>query len=397
MQAPNDRTTRDPAVSSVLLISELYPPAVGGSAVLFGNIYPRMSHTSLTVLTDDRLGHDEDVVEGVRIVRRRLRTPWWGVGDPRGLARHMRSAYTIRRVAGAMRPAPVVHCGRILPEGLAARLAKLGGGPRFVCWAHGEDLAFMSTSRDLTATMGHVVNQAERVIANSENTKAFLTGAGIAPGKIAVVHPGVDCARFRPDVDGSVVRSQHGLGSDVVVLSVGRLQARKGHDVALQAVAALRAGVPSLKYVIVGDGEERPRLERLAATLGVSDSVVFAGEVADEALPRYFAACDVFLLANRVEQGDFEGFGIVFLEAAATGKPVIGGASGGVTEAVEDGASGLLVDASSVEAVTTALAALVRSPDMRHAYGEAGRRRAVERFSWESAARRVEAVNESIG
>lgn len=388
--------SQDPDAASVLLVSELYPPAVGGSAVLFGNIYPRIPHTSLAVLTDDRFTHDQ-VEAPVRVVRRRLRTPWWGLGDPRGIARHVRNAFTIRHMASAMRPAPVVHCGRILPEGLAARIARLAGGPRFVCWAHGEDLAFMSTSRDLTATMRHVVNQADRVIANSENTKAFLTRTGIAPEKVAVVHPGVDCARFRPDVDGRAIRSQHGLDSHLVILSVGRLQARKGHDVAIQAVAALRAELPSLKYVIVGDGEERPRLEELVATLGVADAVVFAGEVAEEALPRYFAACDVFLLANRVEQGDFEGFGIVFLEAAASGRPVIGGASGGVIEAVEHGVTGLLVDASSVDAIAGALATMVRGADLRRAYGEAGRRRAVERFSWEAAAARVRAVHDSIG
>jgi phosphatidylinositol alpha-1,6-mannosyltransferase len=154
--------------------------------------------------------------------------------------------------------------------------------------------------------------------------------------------------------------------------------------------------MPAVRYVIVGDGEERSRLERLVNELGIGDRVTFVGEVAEDMLPQYFAACDVFLLANRVEQGDFEGFGIVFLEAAASGKAVVGGASGGVVEAVEHGVTGVLVDGSSVEAVTRALGELGRSPETRRAYGDAGRRRAVEGFSWEAAAAKVKLLHESI-
>jgi phosphatidylinositol alpha-1,6-mannosyltransferase len=380
----------------VLLVSELYPPDVGGSAVLFGNIYPRLTNIPLTVLTDDRVMHEDDR-NRVAIVRRRLRTPRWGLADPRGVVRHVRTACTVRHLAARMETRPVVHCGRILPEGAAARLARMAGGPPFVCWAHGEDLAFMSTSRDLTATTKWVLNEAEALIANSGNTKAFARRFGIGDDRVVVVHPGVDVSRFRPDTDGGFVRDRHGLAGSFVALSVGRLQARKGHDVAIQAVAALAPAMASLKYLIVGDGSERQRLERLANALGVADRVIFAGEAADELLPSYYAACDVFLLANRIEQGDFEGFGIVFLEAAASGKPVIGGTTGGVIEAVENNVTGLLVDASSPAAVTAALARLANAPELRQAFGEAGRRRAVERFTWDIAAARVQAVHESIG
>ncbi len=378
----------------MLLVSELYPPAVGGSAVLFGNIYPRFPQTALTVLTDDRL-EDEGAHGPVRVVRRHLRTSRWGLLDPRGLVRHVRTACTVRHLASRMSRPAIVHCGRILPEGVAARFARMAGGPRFVCWTHGEDLAFMSTSRELTGTMRWVLRGAAAVIANSGNTKAVLVGLGMDPERVSVVHPGVDCARFRPDVDGRNIRALHGLRDSFMVLSVGRLQARKGHDVAIRSVAALIEDVPTVKYVIVGDGEERPRLERLVSALGVGDRVKFVGEVSEEALPQYYAASDVFLLANRIEQGDFEGFGIVFLEAAASGKPVVGGASGGVVEAVENGVTGVLVDATRVEDVTAALAALARSPETRRAYGEAGRRRAIDRFSWEAAAAKVKAVHDA--
>jgi phosphatidylinositol alpha-1,6-mannosyltransferase len=173
-------------------------------------------------------------------------------------------------------------------------------------------------------------------------------------------------------------------------LSVGRLQRRKGHDNAIRAVASLREELPNLRYVIAGDGEERARLEQLAADLQVEDSVFFAGTVSAEELPAFYAACDVFVLPNRVdEDGDLEGFGIVFLEAAASGKPVIGGDSGGVPEAVERDVTGLLVDGANVAAVSAAIQHLATSEPCRRRLGTAGRARVERCFSWDRAAHTI--------
>lgn len=378
-----------------LLVSELFPPAVGGSAVLFDNIYSRLPGAPVTVLTDDRFGSDA-ADHGLPVYRRRLRTPVWGLAHPRGLQHHLGVAVAVRRLARRLGSTTVVHCGRILPEGVAARLAQMTGGPPFVCWAHGEDLATAMSSRELRWTTEWVLRGASGAFANSQNTKTFLAQFGILPEKIAVAYPGVDGSRFHPAVDGASVRARHGLSGELVLLSVGRLQTRKGHDVAIQAVAALARAVPSLRYLIVGDGEERARLQSLVAACHATEHVTFVGEVDDEDLPRYYAASDVFVLPNRVERGDFEGFGIVFLEAAASGKPVIGGASGGVTEAVADGSTGLLVDGASVDAVTNALATLAASPELRRTLGDAGRRRATTQFSWEAAARTVQSVHDML-
>jgi phosphatidylinositol alpha-1,6-mannosyltransferase len=141
--------------------------------------------------------------------------------------------------------------------------------------------------------------------------------------------------------------------------------------------------------VIAGDGEERARLERLVAEHGVEDRVFFAGTVPNADLPAYYAACDVFLLPNRVDDGDIEGFGIVFLEAAATGKPVIGGNSGGVPEAVERNVTGLLIDGSDVGEVAAAIHELATSEERRSRMGLAGRVRAHGCFSWQRAAAAV--------
>ena len=172
-------------------------------------------------------------------------------------------------------------------------------------------------------------------------------------------------------------------------MSVGRLQRRKGHDLVLRALPALLKRHSTLRYVIVGDGEERPRLESMARELGVTPQVTFVGEVPDDLLPGYFAAADIFVLPNRVEKGDFEGFGIVFLEAAAAGLPTVGGRSGGVPEAVLEDETGLLVDGTDPAELEGALHRLLVDRVLARSLGEAGRRRVRNEFTWAASAARL--------
>jgi len=373
--------------TKALLVSELFPPAVGGSAVLFDGIYSRLRGADVFVLTDGPATGRPAPPERrgtVTVMKRPLATRRWGVMDPKGLWQHVRLAAQLRRLTARRRS--VVHCARALPEGVAAMLAQSFGGPPYVCWAHGEDIASALTSRELTWLARRVYLGATAALANSRNTAAMLAALGVPPSKILVVYPAVDADRFHPGVDGSHVRQRYAGCDDVMLLSVGRLQRRKGHDVAIRAIASLREELPNVRYVIAGDGEERARLERLAIDEGVQDRVFFAGTIADDDLPAYYAACDVFLLPNRVDDGDIEGFGIVFLEAAASGKPAIGGDSGGVPEAVERDVTGLLVDGASVDAVTAAVRHLATSRPCRERLGRAGRARAQRSFSWQRAA-----------
>ena len=376
--------------TGLLLLTELFPPAIGGSAVLLQGIYSRVERAEVTVLTDgvpESTAPAADYGGRVRIVRHALATSRRGVLDPRGLWHHLGVAAHVRQLLP--RNDGLVHCARAIPEGIGAMLARGLGGPRYVCWTHGEDLAGALTSRELTSLTKWVYRWADAALANSRNTATLLRSFGVPEAKIHIVYPAVDSRRFHPQVEGSLVRRRFADDDDVLLLSVGRLQRRKGHDVAIQAVARLRERMPRLRYVIAGDGEERPRLERMVAELGLEGRVFFAGVVTDTDLPSYYAACDVFLLPNRVDHGDIEGFGIVFLEAAAAGRPVIGGDSGGVPEAVEGNVTGLLIDGASVDCVAAAIADLGQSARRRHMMGAAGRVRAVERFSWERAAAAV--------
>jgi phosphatidylinositol alpha-1,6-mannosyltransferase len=371
----------------ILVVSEVFPPAIGGSGALLENVYRRMTDRRVRVLAHDAPATLPPYDGPLEVSRVSMSAPDWGLVRPSSLGRHVRVARAIRRAL--RQESAVVHCARALPEGLSAAMALRGGGA-YVCWLHGEELGFASTSRELTWLARRVYHGATAVIANSRNSAGLLTRDwGVPMEKIHVVYPGVDAERFRPDVDGAAMRSRVARPDDIVFLSVGRLQRRKGHDMVLKALARLRARVAAVRYVIVGDGPHQGQLEADVQALGLGDIVRFAGPAAADDLPVWYAASDVFVMPNRSDGVDFEGFGIVFLEAAAAGKPVIGGRSGGVPEAVEDRATGLLVDGADVVELENAMATLAESRELRAQYGAAGRERAVRRFSWDRAARDV--------
>jgi phosphatidyl-myo-inositol dimannoside synthase len=385
-----------PAPPDILLVAHAFPPAIGGSGELLENVYSRIEGPNVTVLTDAACVPERHSQRGrMQLERARLDSRSWGVLEWRSLAQHIRLA---RRINGLSRRRPtIVHCGRAQPEGVAALIARrFPPFTPYVFWVHGEEITVAQTSRDFDWTMRRVHAGAALAITNSHNSARTLTSVGFDPRLIRVVYPGVDSERFQPDVDGSDLRARFAVAPGELLLSVGRLQRRKGHDLVMRAMHALRSDLPNLVYVIVGDGAERQPLELLARELGIARRVSFEGEVTREQLPSYYAAADIFVLPTRVDVRDFEGFGLVFLEAAAAGKPTIGGRTGGVPEAVADGESGLLVDPSDESDLARAIRTLVLSRDLRTRFGLDGRRRVVQQFTWDRAAREVLTIHAEV-
>lgn len=385
-----------PPATDVVLLSVLYPPAVGGSAVLYQNVYGRFTRYSVAVVTDADVSPGPDGAEenGVRVYRRRFFTRRWGVLGLRNLRDHFRTVRALRSVPYHGRT--LIHCSRALPEGTSTLLGSFLHRRPYLCWAHGEELTTAALSREYAFLIKRAFSSAAAVLANSHNTRRLLEGIGIPTEQIAVIHPGVDVGRFSPQVDGSALRRRYAPNGEVLLVTVARLQRRKGHDHAIAALAELRKHAPGVRYLIVGDGEERPRLEALAKEHGVSDLVSFTGAVPEADLSAYYAAADVFLHPNRVHEADSEGFGIVFLEAQATGKPVVGGRTGGVPETMVEGETGLLVGGEDVAETAAVLRRLVEDGGLRRRLGEAGRRHVAEAFSWARAARAVEDVHRQV-
>jgi len=241
---------------------------------------------------------------------------------------------------------------------------------------------------------------ADRVVAISRYTASFVERAGVDPSRIEIVYPGYDTSRFRPLENGLELRQKllGGRYKDQVILTVGNLVARKGHDTTIRALPRLLQRVPDVTYLIVGDGPYRNQLETLATEMGVRKRVIFAGRLADEDLAELYALCDVFVMPSRaqLDEKDVEGFGIVFLEASACAKPVIGGRSGGVPEAIVDGVTGLLVDPNDPDELSAAIARLLTDREYANRLGQQGRVRAVNDFSWRRAADSVQGILDSV-
>jgi len=268
----------------------------------------------------------------------------------------------------------------------------------FVVYAYGNEIltAMQSAWQKPRLALQH----ADRVLAISRFTADLVRQAGVSPERIALVHPGCDVDRFRPRPARMDLR--HALlgprDRDRVLLTVGGLVARKGQDMVIQALPRLRQSIPDVTYLIVGDGPYRAQLETLAMSVGVRDHVVFAGMVSAEDLPDVYALSDVYVMPSReqLESCDVEGFGLVFLEANACGKAVVGGRSGGIPDAVEDGVSGLLVDPHDPEDIANALRRILSDGDMALRLGEQGRLRVVREFEWKRIGDQVQGILDSI-
>ncbi|WP_055470660.1 glycosyltransferase family 4 protein, partial [Streptomyces pathocidini] len=215
-----------------------------------------------------------------------------------------------------------------------------------------------------------------------------------AAGRMVQLPPGVDEKAFHPASGGDAVRARLGLADRPVVVCVSRLVPRKGQDTLIRAMPRILAAVPDAVLLIVGGGPYRADLERLAAETGVADCVRFTGAVPWEELPAHYGAGDVFAMPCRTRRGglDVEGLGIVYLEASATGLPVVAGDSGGAPDAVLDGETGWVVRGESAEDAADRIATLLKDPELRRRMGERGRAWVEDRWRWDLLAERLAAL-----
>ncbi len=372
------------------LLTELWYPNIGGSIQLFDAIYRRYFPAGDRVhVVAGGLPADEVLDRTYALPVTRFDTTRYGWMRPESAAEYARM--TAATLAVCRREGiDVLHCGRVIPEGLVAMAVHRVLGVPYVVWVHGEEVSIYLRYGVKKRLMPRVLSGARGVIANSTFTRGRALAAGAVDARLHVVNPAVDADAFVGPFDTREITARWGLAGKRVLLTVGRLTRRKGHDVVLQALARLK--LPDVVYLVLSDGELEAELKALAGSLGLDGVVRWVGPVKSSELPVYYAAADVFVMANRtLADEDVEGFGMVFLEASASGLAVIGGRSGGVPDAVSDGESGLLVDGASVTDVADALWDLFEHPDKRRRLGDQGRAWA-RRFSWEHAAERVQAI-----
>lgn len=339
-----------------LLLTLEYPPDRGGIA----STYSRLA----AHLPEDRF----------RVLRLRLLRWFW----PQWIA-HPFVVWRARRTFNF----EMLLVGHALPLGYVALLFKVFFGIPYGVFVHGLDLLRPRKNPWKHFWLRVVLRHASVVIANSEWTKQKAIEDGAKDG--VVVYPSVGRS--------TVVQS---AAHPNAVLSVGRLVPRKGFDVLIRAFDIVRRAIPSATLEIVGDGPERARLESLVEKLDLTDSAHLRGSVSDDELAHQYASATLFVLPTRETPDDAEGFGLVFLEAAAHGLAVVAGRGGGVGEAVADGKTGFLVDPTDPQVVVEAIVKLLSDEQLRHTMGNAGRERALRNFDASTQADRLARILERL-
>ena len=367
-------------MSRVLVVTNDFPPRQGGIQSFVAGVLERFDPAEVVVLTSSYDGAGaHDVAAPYPIVRASTTM----LLPTRGAT--ARAAALIRE-----HDCDAVWFGAAAPLGLMAPALRRAGARRLVATTHGHEIgwAALPGTRQLLRRIGTSVDVLTYL---GDYTRRRLAKA-LPPGvRLEQLTPGVDIDMFRPDIDGSAVRERHGLGDRPVVVCVSRLVPRKGQDVLIDAWPAVLATVPDAVLLVVGGGSLQPKLERRARERGVHDSVVITGGVPWPELPAHFAAADLFAMPCRTRWAGFdvEGLGIVYLEASATGLPVIAGASGGAPDAVLAGETGLVVNGADVAATAAAVGSLLQDSDRRRAMGAAGRSWVEKQWQWAQIAARL--------
>ncbi len=374
-------------VSRVLLVTNDFPPRPGGIQSYLGEFVGRLADAGAHSVT--------------------VYAPQWKGADAFDGAADAAGYRVVRHPGTLMLPGPAVDArmrgliadndidtvwfGAAAPLALLARRARQAGAKRVVASTHGHEVGWsmLPVARSVLRRIG---DDTDVVTFVSRYTRSRFAPAFGPAASLEYLPPGVDTDRFKPDPAArATLRHRYRLGERPTVVCLSRLVPRKGQDMLIKALPSIRQRVDGAALVIVGGGPYLDALSTLARRCGVADDVTFTGGVPAAELPAHYALADVFAMPCRTRGAgmDVEGLGIVFLEASATGVPVVAGESGGAPEAVRHNETGLVVNGRSVHEIADAVAGLLIDRDRAAAVGAAGRRWVTSQWRWDTLAARL--------
>ncbi|MFZ0322904.1 MAG: glycosyltransferase family 4 protein [Actinomycetes bacterium] len=370
-------------MSRVLVVTNDFPPRPGGIQTFLHELVRRLPPDDVVVYTSRWRGWEEfDAAQPFTVVREdtKVLVPTPGV-------RRRASALLVEHGCDS------VLFGAAAPLGLLGPALRTAGARRVVALTHGHEAGWaqLPGPRQLLRRIGEGV---DTVTYLGEYTRERIASAlsPAAASRMVRLTPGVDTSVFRPDPEGrAMVRARHGLGERPVVVCVSRLMPRKGQDVLIDIWPSVQREVPDAALLLVGGGPYRKKLQGKVSALGLGGDVVLTGSVPFAQLPAHFAAGDVFAMPARTRNRglDVEGLGIVYLEASATGLPVVAGDSGGAPDAVLDGETGFVVDGRSDPQVQRSVVALLTDSQLASQMSERGGEWVREAWAWPKRAQEL--------
>lgn len=377
-------------MKKTLIISNFYPPQFGGIQNYIYNLATRLPQDKTFVLADKKPNSLRfDNGQKHSIYRKSFRSP----------LRHFKLTsldllLKTYRIIKRHKIERLIAGHFYLPALTCYLLNKMTGIP-YQIFTYGTEITELRHSSNTKKQYMHkIFAQAEKVYTISDYLKNILIKNKVDPQKIVKIYPGVDHNIFKPLAS---IKARQYIAKKIsfdltgynIILSLGRLVKRKGHDSMIKALPEILKKYPKTKYLIVGDGPDREYLKNITREVNMEKYVIFAGAPKNEDILYYYNACDVFTMPSRTlkKSQDVEGFGIVYLEASACAKPVVAGAGGGVSEAVEYNKSGIIVDSKKPSLIALAILSLLDNSYKMASMGEYGRKRVIKHFNWDNLAK----------
>ena len=344
-----------------LLFTLEYPPTVGGVANYYENFVKNWPKREDVVVLDNNDG---------KLIKNYLYPKW------------LLAFYRLRKTIKKEKIEHII-VGHILPLGTVTYfLTKFFKIPYSVV-LHGMDFAYTQKTKRKKKISKKILIKAKNIICANSFTASLVKNILKDKDKVYIVNPGIDIYVAHNTQHITQIRKKYNLEGKIVLFSLGRLVKRKGFDTVLETLPEAQKSVPNLVYVIAGEGPDKVYLKEKSR--GVNN-VIFLGKINDNDKWAWLKNCDIFIMPTRNIEGDFEGFGIVYLEASLMRKPIIAGKSGGVEDAVKNSYSGILVDPGNKSRLTEVIVRLAQDQELRQKLGEQGRERAINEFNWQKKA-----------
>ena len=370
-----------------LLITFDFPPIMSGISRAFYNIWKNLPRHNHLILAPRLMGYKNiDKNINLKIIR------YFNFSDSRVLRICILILYTL--VSIFKEKIDILICGSPLSLGFTGLVFKKMLGMPYCVFCYGGEFDKYKKRRIEMGLLKAILKNADYVVANSEYSSMDIMRFGLEAKKIFTITPAVDIKKFNPNIEVSDLKKRLNLDNKKVLLTVSRLTERKGIDAVISALPAVIREFPNTVYLVVGEGKQESRLHNLAKEKGVEKNIIFYGLLPDKELPDYYNLCDIYIMPNKETKGEeiIEGFGISFIEASACAKPVIGGISGGVKEAVADGETGILVDPEDTQKLTQTILRLLKDKAYAIGLGRAGRERVEREFKWDDRTRKIETL-----